>query len=113
MTVIAKWIIDFLRHFSPAFSHVLSHCAGPVVINFNLLLFNNYFLKLDKVHNYNTRQKTRNVYFQSFVGLETGRETLHYICLKLRRDIPQTHCSFSKFKKYFKTNVLSTYCTSD
>ena len=28
--------------------------------------FNNYFLKHDKVHNYNTRQKTRNVYFQSF-----------------------------------------------
>ena len=77
--------------------------------------FNNYFLKLDKVHNYNTRQKTHNVYFQSFVGLETGRKMVHHICLKLRRDIPQTHrhCFFSKFKKYFKTNVLSTYCTSD
>ena len=77
--------------------------------------FNNYFLKLDKVYNYNTWQKTRNVYFQSFVGLETGRNTLHHICLKLWRDIPQTHrhCSFSKFTKYFKTNVLSTYCTSD
>ena len=58
--------------------------------------FNNYFLKLDEVHNYNARQKTRNVYFQSFVGLETGRKTLHQICLKLWRDIPQTHrhCSF-------------------
>ena len=77
--------------------------------------FNNYFLKLDKVHNYNTRQTTRNVYFQSFVGSETGRKTLYHICLQLWRDIPQTHrhCSFSKFKKYFKTNILSTYCTCD
>ena len=77
--------------------------------------FNNYFLKLDKVHNYNTRQTSRNVYFQSFVGSETGRKTLHHICLQLWRDIPQTHrhCSFSKFKKYFKTNILSTYCTCD
>ena len=53
--------------------------------------FNNYFLKLDKVHNYNTWQKTRNVCFQSFVGLETGRKTLHHICPKLWRDISQTH----------------------
>ena len=45
--------------------------------------FNNYFLKLDKVHNHKTRQKTHDVYFQSFVGLETGRKTLHHICLKL------------------------------
>ena len=77
--------------------------------------FNNYFLKLDKIRYYNTRQKTRYVYFQSFVGLETGRKTLYHICLKLWIDIPQTHrhCSFSKFRKYFKANVLSTYCTSD
>ena len=36
--VIAKWIGDFLEYFSPAFFHVMSHCAGPFVINFNLLL---------------------------------------------------------------------------
>ena len=85
--------------------------------NINVLptSFNNYFLKLDNGHKYNTRQKTRNVYFQSFVDLETGRKTLHHICERLWRGIPQTHrhCSFSKFKKYFKTNILSTYCTSD
>ena len=77
--------------------------------------FNNYLLKLDKVHSYNTKQKARNVHFQSFAGLETGRKTLHHICLKLCRDIPQKyrHCSFFKFKKYFNTNVPSTYCASD
>ena len=41
--------------------------------------FYNYFLRLDKVHSYNTRQKTRNVYFQSFTGLETEKNASPHV----------------------------------
>jgi len=39
------------------------------------------------------------------------RKTLHHICLSIWSDIPPNyrHCSFSKFKKYFKMNSLSKY----
>ena len=52
------------------------------MFKFNNMLptsFNNYFLKLDKVHNYNTRQKTRNVYFQTFVGLVTEKDASSHL----------------------------------
>ena len=43
--------------------------------------FNNYFTKLDNVHNYNTRQKTRAEVFQYSVAFESRRKTLHRIGL--------------------------------
>ena len=66
--------------------------------------FNNYFLRLDKIHKYNTRQTKRNEYFQSFVSSEAVRRALCHICLKLWKDIPQDlrHCSFYKFKIFLK-----------
>jgi len=36
--------------------------------------FDNYFIKLENVHSYNTRQKHRNEYFQSFVYTVWCRE---------------------------------------
>ena len=45
--------------------------------------FNNYFTKLDNVHNYNTRQKTRTKFFQYSVAFESKRKTLHHIGLKV------------------------------
>ena len=36
LPVIAEWIDNILGHFFSAFSHVMSHCVGPFVINFNL-----------------------------------------------------------------------------
>ena len=45
--------------------------------------FNNYFTKLDNVHNYNTRQKTRAECFQYSVASESRRKTLHHIGLKV------------------------------
>ena len=36
--------------------------------------FNNYFIKLENIHNYNTRQKSRNEYFQTSFGNETGKK---------------------------------------
>jgi len=60
--------------------------------------FDNYFIKLENVHSYNTRQKHRNEYIQSFIQSDAGRKTLHHICLKIWTDIPPDyrHCSFSK-----------------
>jgi len=36
---------------------------------------------------YNTRQKHRNKYFQSFIQSDAGSKTLHHICLKIWTDI--------------------------
>jgi len=40
--------------------------------------FDNNFIKLENVHNYNTRQKFRHDYFQSFKATEIGRKELHH-----------------------------------
>jgi len=75
--------------------------------------FDNYFIKLENVNSYNTRQKYRYEYFQSFIQSDAGRKTLHHICLKMWTDMSSDfnyrHCSFSKFKKYFKTNSLTNF----
>ena len=62
-----------------------------------------------QVHKYNTRQKFRNEYYQFYVGSESGKKSLQYICLNICRNIPQEyrHCSFTKFKKYFKIITLA------
>jgi len=59
--------------------------------------FDNYFIKLENVHNYNTRQKFR------IESMDTGRKALHYICVKIWTNIPLNYrlYSFAKFKKYF------------
>ena len=36
--------------------------------------FNNHFIKLENIYNYNTRQKTRNQNFQTFFGTKTGKK---------------------------------------
>ena len=73
--------------------------------------FDSYFVKLDKVHNYNTRQKSRNEFYQSFVGSEIGEKSLHHMCLNSWKSIPleKRHCSFYGFKKHFKTYILDQY----
>ena len=43
--------------------------------------FNCYFTKLENAHKYNTKQKQRNEYFQFRISSESGRKTLHHICL--------------------------------
>ena len=45
--------------------------------------FDNYFLKLEKVHKYNIRQKIRNECFQIYSRTESGRKALHHLCLKV------------------------------
>ena len=73
--------------------------------------FNNYFIKLENIHNYNTRQKSRNEYFQTSFGTETGKKTLQYLGLNEWKSIPQEYrqCSFAKFKKFGKNKLLNKY----
>ena len=73
--------------------------------------FNNYFIELDKIHNYNTRQKSRNEFYQTYVRTEMGSKMLHHVCLNVWKSIPQEirHCSFLSFKKYFKCTTLKSY----
>ena len=68
--------------------------------------FNNYFTKLDYVHNYNTRQKTRVEIFRYTVASELSRKTLSYRFLKVRKNVPKEfrHRTISTFKKYFNTS---------
>ena len=73
--------------------------------------FNNYFNKLENIHNYNTRQKSRNEYFHTFFGTETGKKTLQYLGLNEWKSIVQEYrqCSFAKFKKFCKNKLLNKY----
>ena len=73
--------------------------------------FDNYFLKLEKVHKYNTRQKIRNVYFQIHPRTESCRKALHHLCLKVWKEIPLEfrRCTFYRFKKYYKSTILIKY----
>ena len=73
--------------------------------------FHNHFIKLENIQNYNTRQKTRNEYFQVFFGTKTGKKTLHHLGLNEWKSIPQEsrQCSFIKFKKFCENKLLHNY----
>ena len=75
--------------------------------------FNNYFTKFDRVHKYNTKQKERSKYFQFRIFSESGRKTLHHICLKVWKNVPTKfrHRPVSTFKKYFESNIVRNYHT--
>ena len=71
--------------------------------------FNNYFMNLNQVHKYIIRQKFRNDFYQFYVGSKSGKKSLQYICLNIRKNIPKEyrHCSVTKFKEFFKTISLA------
>ena len=73
--------------------------------------FDNYFTNLDKVHKYNTRQKSNSGFYHHSFNSEFGRKRLHHSCLREWESIPLSlkECSFSKFKVNYKTNVLKSY----
>ena len=45
--------------------------------------FDNYFIKLESIPNYSTRQKTAGGFFYRPIDSEFGRKRLHHICLKV------------------------------
>ena len=69
--------------------------------------FNNHFIKLENIHNYNTRQKTRNEYFQTF-SAPKRKKTLHHLGLNEWKSIPQEYrqCSCIKF---YENKLLHSY----
>ena len=73
--------------------------------------FDNYFLKLEKVHKYNTRRKICNEYFQIYSRIESGRKALHHLYLKVWKEIPLEfrRCTFYRFKKHDKSTILTKY----
>ena len=70
-----------------------------------------YFLKLEKVHKCNTRQKIRNEYFQIYSRTESAKKALHHFCVKVWKEIPLEfrRCTFDRFKKYYKLTMLTKY----
>ena len=65
--------------------------------------FNNFFLRLDKIHKHNIRQKKNvmNIFNRAFC---------HYLP-KIMKNFPQElrHRSFHKSKIFFKTDILKTH----
>ena len=56
--------------------------------------FYSYFTKLDNVLKHFTRQKHRNEYNQFYTTSESGKKTLHHICLNTWKNVPKEyrHC---------------------
>ena len=73
--------------------------------------FDSYFIKLDLIHNYNTRRKSKNEFFHDRAITNKGRMKLHHIYFPVWEKIPleDRNVSFYKFKKLFKAKCLAKY----
>ena len=73
--------------------------------------FDNYFIKLESIHNYSTRQKTAGGFFYRPINSKFGRKRLHHICFKVWESISDEKkiCSFLTFKRRHKSSVLTLY----
>ena len=76
-----------------------------------LISLDNYITNLSEIHKYNTRQKAKSGYYRHSFNCEFGRMRLNHECLKLWESVSlvEKECSFSKFKKVFKCNILNYY----
>ena len=73
--------------------------------------FVSYFIKLEIIHNYNTRRKSKNEFFHDRAKTNKGKMKLHHICFTVWEKIPleDRNVSFYKFKKLFKAKCLAKY----
>ena len=73
--------------------------------------FDSYFIKLDLIHNYNTRRKSKNEFFHDRAITNKGRMKLHHICFPVREKIPleDRNVSFYKFTNLLKAKCLAKY----
>lgn len=69
--------------------------------------FNSYFTKLDQIHRYDTRQKSKGAFFHHAIHTEFGRKNLQHSCLVVWESIPvnQKNCSFTTFKRQFRNSL--------
>ena len=73
--------------------------------------FDNYFTKLENVHNHKTRYKMNNGFFLPRVKTNFGKKRTHFLCVKIWEEIPQEtkSLSFYGFKKQFKKKLIKQY----
>ena len=73
--------------------------------------FDNYFTNLSEIHKYNTGQKAKSGYHHHSFNSDLGRKRLNDECLKLWEliSLVENECSFGKFKRVFKGNILNYY----
>ena len=66
--------------------------------------FKNYFVKLETIHHYHTRQKTKQDFFHTFARTEWGRKIIQRKVLNVWKKISLElkSCSFQKFKQTCK-----------
>ena len=71
----------------------------------------NYFTKLDNIYNRNTRQKNLELNFFNILLLLIKEKNSSSHRFKNEKNVPKElcHCTFSTFKKSFKTNSLFDY----
>jgi len=74
-------------------------------------IFQQYFLTLDKVHNYNTRSKVNKNYYLSSVRTDDGKSSIKFCGAQIWNKIPLAlkTCSFYRFKKEYKKILLKNY----
>ena len=70
--------------------------------------FDNYFTKLESIHNHNTRNKAAGSFHYHSIDAESGRKGLQYACFKACKNIPVCHKN-SSF--YFKKDIKTTFYT--
>lgn len=73
--------------------------------------FNNYFTDLKLVHQHNTRQSNKKNFYHTYARTEWGRKMVQRRGLHVWKNIPLElkECSFYRFKKTFKRDILSSY----
>ena len=66
--------------------------------------FDSYFIKLDSIHSYNTRQISTKEVFHYRARTEIGKKTLHHICLKVWKNTLKkiVMSRFTDLKSYLK-----------
>ena len=73
--------------------------------------FKNYFVILETIHHYHTRQKTKKDFFHTFAHTEWGRKMIQRKGLNVWKKIPLElkSCLFQKIKQTYKKNVIQSY----
>ena len=73
--------------------------------------FNNYFRSLETIHDHNTRQKVKKDFFHTHAQTKWSKNMIQHRGLNLWKNVPMKmkNLTFSKFKKFYKINILKKY----
>ena len=91
----------------------MEHAKSLFGFNTNMLpdYFKNYFDKLETIHHYHIRQKTKKDFFHTFARTKWGRKMIQRKGLNIWKTIPLKlkNCSFQNFNQAYKRNIFQTY----